>query len=163
MSGLTLGVNIAVGTAYNTVITSPPYNWPNSSASYVNAGQIMVSLIGLPLFGYGSDKLVKWRADRNGGVHEPETRLILLIIPICVGVLSCMLFGQAILGMMRGFPAAPSPAATAIKAQGRLPIGMPSNSGISRTEDLDRAQSCDHYKTYSWKTNGGTINSGHFL
>ncbi|KAJ5370511.1 MFS transporter [Penicillium cataractarum] len=95
LAGATLGINIAIGTAYNKVVTSPPYNWPSSSASYANTGQIFVSLIGFPLFGYGSDKFVSWRAKHNKGVHEPETRLVVLILPISIGILSCILFGEA--------------------------------------------------------------------
>ncbi|PCD26671.1 hypothetical protein AU210_013093 [Fusarium oxysporum f. sp. radicis-cucumerinum] len=93
LNGLTLGVNIAIGTTYGSIVTSPPYNWPQSSASYVNAGQIVTSLVALPCFGFGSDKLIKWFANRRNGIHEPEIRLIPLAFPIVVGVFTAVLYG----------------------------------------------------------------------
>jgi hypothetical protein len=42
INGLTLGVNIAIGTTYGTILHSPPYNWPDNSVSYINCGQIIV-------------------------------------------------------------------------------------------------------------------------
>lgn len=93
LNGLTLGCNIAIGTTYGTIVTSPPYNWPQSSASYVNCGQIVTALIALPFFGHGSDKMIRWFADRRGGLHEPETRIIPLVFPTVVGVVTAVLYG----------------------------------------------------------------------
>ncbi|CAI7572239.1 hypothetical protein N7533_004266 [Penicillium manginii] len=94
LNGLTIGVNIAIGTTYGTILTGAPYNWPDSSTSYVNCGQIVVAIAALPLLGTGSDKLIRWRARRNGGVHEPETRLWPLIFPVIVGTFTSVLYGQ---------------------------------------------------------------------
>jgi hypothetical protein len=94
LNGLTLGCNIAIGTTYGTIVTSAPYNWPESSASYVNCGQIVTALIALPFFGHGSDRLIKWFAARRQGLHEPETRLIPLAVPIAVGIITAVLYGQ---------------------------------------------------------------------
>ncbi|PVH98844.1 MFS general substrate transporter [Periconia macrospinosa] len=95
LNGLTIGVNIAIGTTYGKIVTSPPYNWSDSSASYVNAGQIVVALIALPLLGNGSDFVIRWRAKRNGGIHEPENRLLLIWIPTLMGTIAAVLYGQA--------------------------------------------------------------------
>ncbi|EOA91110.1 uncharacterized protein SETTUDRAFT_101621 [Exserohilum turcica Et28A] len=95
LNGLTIGINIAIGTTYGTIVTSSPYNWGNDAASYVNAGQIVVAFVALPLLGNGSDKVIRWRAKRNGGFHEPENRLLVLWIPVLVGVISATLYGQA--------------------------------------------------------------------
>ncbi|KAK4570280.1 hypothetical protein LTR86_002360 [Recurvomyces mirabilis] len=95
LNGLTLGINIAIGTTYGSIVTAPPYSWSNNAASYVNASQILVSAIALPLLGNGSDFIIRWRARRNNGVHEPEARLIPLVIPIVLGVLAAVLYGQA--------------------------------------------------------------------
>jgi hypothetical protein len=95
LNGLTIGVQIAMGTTYGTVLHKAPYNFPDSSVSYINAGQIVMALIALPLLGNGSDAVIRWRARRNGGVHEPENRLLLLWIPLLCGVLSAALYGVA--------------------------------------------------------------------
>lgn len=95
LNGFTLGVNIAIATTYSTIVSAPPYNWPDKSASYVNVAQIVVALVALPLLGNGSDYVIKWRARRNGGVHEPEARLLLLWIPIVIAIISSVLYGLA--------------------------------------------------------------------
>ncbi|KAK6858337.1 hypothetical protein PG995_006036 [Apiospora arundinis] len=94
VNGLTLGVNVAIGTTYGNIVTSPPYNWPQTSASYVNIGQIATAIVALPLFGHGSDGLIRWFSRRRGGMHEPETRLLPLIFPMVVGVFTAVLYGQ---------------------------------------------------------------------
>lgn len=94
LNGFVLGVNVAIGAVYSTILTMPPYNWPNSSPSYANCGQIITSIVAVPVLGYGSDKLIAWQAKRRGGMHEPEVRLIPLMIPIIIGTFSSVLFGQ---------------------------------------------------------------------
>ena len=94
LNGLTIGVNIAIGTTYSTILSSPPYKWPNKSASYVNCGQIVVAIVALPLLGHGSDYLVRYFANRNNGMHEPETRIIPLFLPIIVGTFTAVLYGE---------------------------------------------------------------------
>lgn len=42
----------------------------------------------------GSDALIKWFARRNNGIHEPETRLLPMFIPILVGTFTSVLYGQ---------------------------------------------------------------------
>ncbi|KAH6995108.1 major facilitator superfamily domain-containing protein [Ilyonectria destructans] len=95
LNGLTLGVNIAIGTTYGSIVTGPPYNWPDTSASYVNCGQIVTALVALPIFGHGSDWMIKKFANRRGGLHEPEIRIIPLIIPTIVGTFTAVLYGLA--------------------------------------------------------------------
>lgn len=41
-----------------------------------------------------SDWLIKYFARRRGGIHEPEIRLIPLILPIVVGIFTSALYGQ---------------------------------------------------------------------
>ncbi|KIW88809.1 uncharacterized protein Z519_10293 [Cladophialophora bantiana CBS 173.52] len=94
LNGLTIGVNIAIGTTYGTVLTGAPYHWSNDTVSYVNCGQIIVALLALPLLGHGSDWLVEYMARRNGGIHEPENRILPLFFPIIVGVFTAVLYGQ---------------------------------------------------------------------
>lgn len=53
-----------------------------------------MALIALLLLGIGSDALIKWFAERNGGMHEPETQIFPHILPIIVGVFTSVLYGQ---------------------------------------------------------------------
>lgn len=84
-----------MSTTYANILQAPPYSWASKYVSFATAGQILVSLIGLPILGAGSDRLVRYLARRNGGVHQPQYRLVPLIFPIMVGTLSAILYGQA--------------------------------------------------------------------
>ena len=53
-----------------------------------------MALVALPILGAGSDKLIRWRARRNNGMHEPETRILPLIFPIIIGTFTSVLYGQ---------------------------------------------------------------------
>lgn len=53
-----------------------------------------MALLALPLLGHGSDYLVKTMAQRNGGFHEPETRILPLLLPIIFGVFTAALYGR---------------------------------------------------------------------
>lgn len=95
LNGLTLGVNVAIGTTYGNILSADPYSWAQENISFAMTGQIVVSLIGLPALGWGSDWAVKFLARRNNGVHQPQYRLVTLVFPTIVGVLSAILYGQA--------------------------------------------------------------------
>ncbi|CAI4215903.1 unnamed protein product [Parascedosporium putredinis] len=67
----------------------------DKNISFAMAGQIVVSFCALPLLGWGSDWAVKYLARRNGGVHQPQYRLVTLVLPTIAGVISAILYGQA--------------------------------------------------------------------
>jgi hypothetical protein len=94
MNGVLLGINIAMGLTYGNVL-SGGYHWADKYISIAMAGQIVVAFICLPMLGYGSDMIVKFMARRKGGVHEPEHRLLTLIIPLLSGIMFCVIYGQA--------------------------------------------------------------------
>ncbi|KAM0753455.1 MFS general substrate transporter [Meredithblackwellia eburnea MCA 4105] len=88
-----LGINIAMGTTYGTLLTGPVYHWADKWTGVAQAGQIPVAFLVLPLVGFMSDRLVTYMARRNNGVHEPEVRLLPLLLPTVVGVVATILFG----------------------------------------------------------------------
>lgn len=77
------------------MLEAAPYSWSSKYVSFATSGQIIVSLVGLPILGAGSDYIVRYLSKRNGGVHRPEYRLVPLVFPTIVGVLSAILYGQA--------------------------------------------------------------------
>ena len=79
---------------YGRIVEAPPYNWDPSSTSYSNAGQIVTSLVALPAFGWFSDWCIQYFAKRRGGIHEPEIRLLPLVLPIVIGIFTIVLYGQ---------------------------------------------------------------------
>ncbi|TKY87857.1 hypothetical protein EX895_003438 [Sporisorium graminicola] len=94
INGVTLGCNIAISMTYGKIVQGAPYNWSDDSVSYCNTGQIVTSIVALPVFGYGSDWIIKKFANRRGGIHEPETRLIPLVLPMIIGIITVILYGQ---------------------------------------------------------------------
>ncbi|ETS85187.1 hypothetical protein PFICI_03212 [Pestalotiopsis fici W106-1] len=94
-SGAFLGVFVMFGAVFAQVLVSPPYNFDYEWIGFVFAGQIVVSMVVIPAQGWLSDWLVKLFGKRNGGLAEPETRLIPLIIPFIVAIISTVIFGRA--------------------------------------------------------------------
>ncbi|KAH8679505.1 major facilitator superfamily transporter [Tricladium varicosporioides] len=93
MNGVFLGVNIAMGLTYGNIL-SESYHWASKFISIAMAGQIVVAFVCIPMLGYGSDAIVKFMARRKGGIHEPEHRLLTLVIPLILGIVFCVLYGQ---------------------------------------------------------------------
>lgn len=117
-SGAFLGVFVMFGAVFAGVLVQPPYNFKYEYIGFVFAGQIVVSMVVVPAQGYLSDWLVKFFGKRNGGLVEvrkrlsslhhlyvssfdnhirekPETRLIPLILPFIVSIVSTIIFGRA--------------------------------------------------------------------
>lgn len=94
MNGVFLGVNIATGLTYGNIL-SESFGWADQYISVAQAGQIVVAFICIPMLGYGSDFIVKFMSRRHVGVHEPEHRLLTLIIPLVLGIMFIVIYGQA--------------------------------------------------------------------
>ncbi|OQD89043.1 hypothetical protein PENANT_c003G06295 [Penicillium antarcticum] len=73
----------------------PPYNFAFTSFGYVQAGQLVSCVIFLPLLGYGGDLTIRALSRRNKGLYKPEYRLPMMVIPAVVGVVCCIIYGQA--------------------------------------------------------------------
>lgn len=95
LNGLGIGGPVSFSGCVARILTGKPYNWSKSVVSYSNSGQIVTAICAVPLLGYFSDWFIRYKARRNGGVHEPENRLVPGIVPCLVGVLCMFLFGAA--------------------------------------------------------------------
>lgn len=94
LNGAFLGIYIFEASTFAGLLLAPPYAISFEALGYVQAGQIVVCLIFLPLLGYGSDLVIRIMSRRNGGNYRPEYRLIMLGIPSAVGLLSAIIYGQ---------------------------------------------------------------------
>ncbi|KAL3445279.1 MFS general substrate transporter [Aspergillus insuetus] len=95
LNGAFLGVYIFQSSTFSTLLIAPPYSFPFTSLGYVQAGQIIVCFIFLPLLGYGSDLVIHFMSQRNHGKYKPEYRFLVLAVPSICGVVSAILYGQA--------------------------------------------------------------------
>ena len=94
LNGAYLGIYIFEAGTFAGLLLAPPYGLSFEALGYVQAGQIVVCLIFLPLLGYGSDLTIRIMSRRNGGKYKPEYRLIMLGIPSVVGLICAIIYGQ---------------------------------------------------------------------
>lgn len=93
MQSCVLGVYVVMVMEFANILLAPPNNFAFTSLGFVQGGQIIMAIVMVPVLGYGSDLLVKMLARRNGGVAEPEHRLIPIILPTAIVIISCVFFG----------------------------------------------------------------------
>lgn len=92
LSSITLGCTIGMSLTYNTVLEKY-YDWPAENIGLINIGGIIGGIVGMVYAGAPGDNLVVYLAKRNNGIHKPEHRLFMLIIPAFVGVGALLLYG----------------------------------------------------------------------
>lgn len=94
LNGAYLGLYVIGVSTFASILLAPPYKFAFESLGFVQAGQIVDSILFLPL-GYGTDYIIKLMTRRNKGIYEPEYRLIVLVVPAVVGVVCSIVYGQA--------------------------------------------------------------------
>jgi len=94
--GLTTSWLIVVGSVLAQIFTAPPYNFSISGVGLVAVSPLIGSIIGAFTSGPIADWVVKFMSRRNGGIYEPEFRLLLIIITLIVGGISFFGFGWSI-------------------------------------------------------------------
>lgn len=95
MNSVSLAIYVVGATFFAGILSAPPYSYPSTSLGLVQAGQIVVSLVMVPVLGYGGDRLYAWIAKHRKGVAEPEVRLIPMLLPVAVMIISPVIFGRA--------------------------------------------------------------------
>lgn len=92
LSATVLGCAIGISLTYNTVLEEN-YGWPARNVGLINIGGVIGALLGMFYAGWPADKVTVWLARRNGGIHKPEHRLVMLPIAGVVGFVSMLLYG----------------------------------------------------------------------
>lgn len=92
LSAVVLGCAIAISLTYNTVLEED-YGWPAENIGLINIGGVIGAFLGMLYAGWPADKVTIWLARRNGGMHKPEHRLVMLPIPGVIGFASMLLYG----------------------------------------------------------------------
>lgn len=91
----------AVAVTQATILPAPPYNFSASSVGLMSLppaiGAVIGALVGGPLV----DILAVQVAKRRGGIHEPETRLWLFLIPGFGMIIGICLYGLTIAKVRR--------------------------------------------------------------
>ncbi|KAL2353778.1 major facilitator superfamily domain-containing protein [Cryomyces antarcticus] len=87
---------VAINILNSFVLQAPPYNWGPSINGLINIPGLLGNIFGAFAGGWLVDGYSDWRAKRNGGVFQPETRLTLLIIPTLLVPAGCLVFGYGV-------------------------------------------------------------------
>ncbi|OMP86559.1 Protein HOL1 [Diplodia seriata] len=75
------------------LFSAPPYLLSASGVGYLSLGPFAGGLLGALFAGAAGDPLIAWAAARNGGVYEPEYRLLLAAPGLLMGA-GLVLFGH---------------------------------------------------------------------
>lgn len=78
------------------VLQSPPYSWSPTVNGLINIPGLLGNILGSCAGGQLVDKFCDWRARRNRGVFEPESRLYLCALPLLITGAGCVLFGYGV-------------------------------------------------------------------
>ncbi|KAI2619836.1 MFS general substrate transporter [Hypomontagnella submonticulosa] len=91
--GLTTSWLVVVGSVLAQLFTAPPYNFTVSGVGLVSIASLIGALIGAFISGPIADWIIKAMSRRNGGIYEPEFRLVLIVITFILGGMSFFGFG----------------------------------------------------------------------
>lgn len=89
-----LGLYVIMSALFAGILVQPPYGWSFNSLGYVFVGQIATAIAVPIICGWGNDITTKFLSKRNGGVSEPEYRLLALIIPSIAILISTVIYGR---------------------------------------------------------------------
>ncbi|KAF2102203.1 MFS general substrate transporter [Rhizodiscina lignyota] len=84
-----------LGTVSLEVLAYPPYSLPPDQLAYITLPGSGVGFISSVVAGLLSDWLIKFMARRNGGIYEPEFRLLLMIPAVILSTVGFWLLGPA--------------------------------------------------------------------
>lgn len=105
--GWLVSVLSVVAVTQATIYPAPPYNFGAASVGLMSLppaiGAIIGSMLGGPLVDYFAIQVAK----RRGGIHEPETRLWLFMIPGCGMVVGTLMYGLTIAKVSLQRPSCP--------------------------------------------------------
>lgn len=91
LSSVVLGSSVGMSLTYDTVLQS--YGWPAKNVGLINLGGVFGGFGGMLYAGVFGDWFILRMAKRSGGIHTPEHRLLLLIFPGILTVVSLLLYG----------------------------------------------------------------------
>ncbi|KAI1383758.1 MFS general substrate transporter [Hypoxylon trugodes] len=92
---------LMIGVLSVNVFSAPPYNLNSAQIGLTNIPLAIGALIFSPISGWMADAIPVWMAKRNGGVFEPEFRLVLMVIAIPLSTAGFIGFGVS---ASRGLP-----------------------------------------------------------
>ncbi|KAF2480965.1 major facilitator superfamily domain-containing protein [Neohortaea acidophila] len=85
IQGTLIGWTVLIGIVIATIAFTPPIFFNEAQTGYLYTGAFIGALLGFVLAGLLSDSSAKFLTKRNGGIYEPEFRMILVIPQLIFG------------------------------------------------------------------------------
>ena len=79
VTGVVVAWYIAQAYVLAQIFTLPPYNLNAEGVGYLSFGPFIGGTIGAVFMAFTIDPLIRWCAKKNGGIYEPEYRLIPMV------------------------------------------------------------------------------------
>ncbi|KAI1498848.1 MFS transporter-like protein [Biscogniauxia marginata] len=92
---------LMIGVLSVSIFSAPPYNLNPAQIGLTNVPLAICAVIFSPLSGWMADAVPVWMAKRNGGIFEPEFRLVLMLVAVPLSTVGFIGFGIA---TARGYP-----------------------------------------------------------
>ncbi|KAF2462462.1 major facilitator superfamily domain-containing protein [Lineolata rhizophorae] len=83
--GMVISFYVAVSYVAAQIFSAPPYLLTAAGVGYVFLGPFIGGILGSILLGFTNDPLIIWCTKRNGGIYEPEFRLIQAVLGLFCG------------------------------------------------------------------------------
>lgn len=93
IQGTLIGWTVFIGIVLAAIMLGPPLWFDEVKTGYMYTGAFIGAVLGFVLAGATSDPLVKWMTKRNGGIYEPEFRLVLVLPQLILGCAGLYGFG----------------------------------------------------------------------
>jgi Major Facilitator Superfamily len=90
LATVVLGCALGVSLTYNAALVD--YGWRAADVGLINIGGVIGAFLGMAYAGWPADKFNIWLAQRNGGIHKPEHRLLMLPPIGIIGFASLLLY-----------------------------------------------------------------------
>ncbi|GAB7349675.1 hypothetical protein MBLNU459_g0347t1 [Dothideomycetes sp. NU459] len=93
IQGTLIGWTVLIGIVLAAIMLGPPLFFNEVQTGYMYTGAFVGALLGFIIAGTLSDFSAKWLTKRNGGIYEPEFRMILVIPQLIFGCAGLYGFG----------------------------------------------------------------------
>ncbi|KAL2409304.1 putative MFS-type transporter [Exophiala dermatitidis] len=91
IASITLGCVVDMSLTYDAVLQAK--GWEPKDIGLINLGSVVGAVIGAIYSTLVGDRFVIWMAKRNHGIHKPEHRLIVLVMPALLGMAMLLVYG----------------------------------------------------------------------
>lgn len=94
IQGCMIGWTVFIGIILAAIFLGPPLYWTEVETGYAYTGAFLGAIIGFVIAGTLADWSAKFMTRKNGGIYEPEFRIILVIPQLVLGCAGLYGFGM---------------------------------------------------------------------